>query len=99
MRVILKAEVFVSKHINQLELISLINLGFDDRHLIQVEPLDALELSNWLGKQSDDIRDECELVFESGYSLDRDEYGQFSPLTIQIADSPYKPMEVPKSPS
>ncbi|WP_069471530.1 hypothetical protein [Candidatus Marithrix sp. Canyon 246] len=86
MRVILKAEMFACQHINQLDLISLIKLGFDCRHLIQVEPLDANEVSNWLDKQSDDIRDECEWVFESGYSLDRDEYGQFSPLTIQVAD-------------
>lgn len=100
MRVILKAEVFACQEINQVELISLITLGFDGRHLIQVEPPDADELSNWLDKQSNQIRDECEWVFESGYSLDRDEYGQLSAFTIQVAhvDKPQWLQKIPVLP-
>jgi hypothetical protein len=86
MRVILKAEIFASQHIVQLRLMSLIELGIDGRHLIQVVPPDADEMYNWLNKQSDDIRDECLFVFESGYSLDSNEYGQFSPFTIQVGN-------------
>jgi hypothetical protein len=84
MRVILKAEVFASRYIKHLDLTALIKFGVDERHLIQVEPADADELHNWLDKQSEDIREECELAFAFGYRLDTDEYGQFSPFTIQV---------------
>jgi hypothetical protein len=85
MRVILKAEVFASQHIKHLDITALIKFGLDERHLIQVEPLDADEVRDWLDKQSDDVREEYELAFDSGYRLDSDEYGQFSPFTIQVA--------------
>ncbi len=84
MRVILKAEVFTSRLMKHLDLTALIKFGVDERHLIQVEPPDADEVQNWLDKQSEDIREECQLAFDFGYRLDSDEYGQFSPFTIQV---------------
>ena len=85
MRVILKAEVFASRLMKHLDLIALIKFGVDERHLIQVEPPDADEVHDWLDKQSENIREECQLAFDFGYRLDSDEYGQFSPFTIQVA--------------
>ena len=85
MRVILKAEVFASKLMKHLDLIALIKFGVDERHLIQVEPPDADEVHDWLDKQSENIREECQLAFDFGYRLDSDEYAQFSPFTIQVA--------------
>lgn len=99
MRVILKAEIFVSQHLEQLQLLSLIGLGID-RHLIQVEPPDTDEMYNWLNKQSDDIRDECELVFNLGYRLDSNEFGRFSAFTIQVGnvDDPQWIQKIPLLP-
>ncbi|MDM8564389.1 hypothetical protein QUF74_01905 [Candidatus Halobeggiatoa sp. HSG11] len=84
MRVILETEVFTSQKIKQLDLIALIKFGIDERHLIQVKFPDSVEVHDWLNKQSDGIREECELSFDSGYRLDSDGYGKFSPFTIKV---------------
>jgi len=84
MRVILKAEIFASVHIKHLDLMTLIKFGIDERHLIQIDSPEANEIYDWLDKQSEDIRTECELAFAFGYRLDSDEYDQFSPFTIQV---------------
>jgi hypothetical protein len=65
MRVILKSEIFASQEINQLKLMSLIQLG-EKRHLIQIKPRNSNEEREWLDKQAQEVREACEHVFRLG---------------------------------
>jgi hypothetical protein len=86
MRVIFEPEIFVSSRVRSVDIVTLFRLGLEKRHLIQSKPIDAVQMINWLNKQSMDIREECQLALDSGVNLDRNEYEKFSPLTIQVAD-------------
>lgn len=86
MRVILEEDIFASSRVTNLSLCSLIHLGFDERHLIQTQPTESKPIDDWLAQQSENLREECELVLKTGFDLDRNEYEVYSPFTIQVAD-------------
>jgi len=94
MRIILPAHLFNTPN-TKLELISLIQLGIDGRHLIQTDPVNAVEIEEWLAKLAElDIQacEACELALNSGFILDREEQDNgLSPLTIRITTPDNQP--------
>jgi hypothetical protein len=66
MKVTLEASLFESARGNALDLLALLQLGFEGRHLMTTDPLDDPRVSEWLAARAQDESLECRLALEAG---------------------------------
>lgn len=85
MRVILDTAIFTDKSINPLELYCLLRFGTEERHLIQTEPIDSKEISDWLDKQPEEDRLWFEFALMDGVRGATNINPAFPPFTIRVS--------------
>lgn len=87
MIVVIEDEVFASDQTSTLQLVSVLKLGFEGRHRVQIEPSSGAEeakaIHTWLARQDPQLRDEVKLALEAG--LETDVHGIPSDHAIKIA--------------
>jgi hypothetical protein len=88
MIVVIQDDVFASSRTEHLTLSSVLKLGFEGRHRLQVDPPCDLQadrhVNRWLAAQSTLLREEVELSLQFG--LEADVHGTPADLAITIAD-------------
>ena len=91
--------VFASRRNDSLDLLALLRLGFEGRHLVQTrpswEPGTKLAVNRWLADQSPEVREQAELALSSGL----EEAVRFPPaLTVSVVDGTTPQWNPPRLP-
>src|ERR1035441_4919692 len=66
MKVILEASLFEPAGAYALEMLTLLHLGFEGRHLMTTDPLEDARVTLWLAARGDNESRTCQLAFETG---------------------------------
>jgi hypothetical protein len=88
MRVVLDAALFDPAQPNPLELVALVQLGFEGRHLLMTEPLEDARVQAWLAARGEREQEACQLALERGL---REQARTRSSLTVRVSGIDVQP--------
>jgi hypothetical protein len=88
MKVIIEASLFEPAAAPPLDLLSLLHLGYEGRHLITTDPLEDAGVSLWLAARGDKESRACQLAFETGL---REQSRIQSAFTVRVQAGVFTP--------
>ena len=93
MRVTLEAPLFDSNRVDPLDLLALLQLGYEGRHLMATDPLDDHRVESWLAARGRLEAEACSLALENG--LLEQTRAPRTPISVRVTSSSVPPRFAP----